>query len=80
MKEPSKEWIEDCMQWRGEVLTGKYAHWCEEWDELPVDETCEEFACCLCYSGPEFEKAKEKMAAKVFSNMIPTLIKEGHIH
>jgi hypothetical protein len=33
------------MYWRGVVLTGKYAHWCDEWDGLPIDETCEEWPC-----------------------------------
>lgn len=39
------EWVADCLQWRGEVLTGRYAHWCFEWDGLPIDETCEEWPC-----------------------------------
>lgn len=33
------------MHWRTRVLTGKYSHWCYEWDELPVDETCMEWPC-----------------------------------
>lgn len=45
----NKEWIEDCLRWRGTVLTGEYAHWCYDWDDLPVDETTEEFECCTCY-------------------------------
>lgn len=39
------EWIEDCKMWRGQVLTGKYAHWCYAWDMLPIDETCDEWPC-----------------------------------
>lgn len=35
-------------------LTGVYAHYCYDWDELPIDETCPEFACCTC----EFEGLK----------------------
>lgn len=31
---------EDCLRWRGSMLTGDFAHWCGEWDGLPVDETC----------------------------------------
>lgn len=38
--ESSAEWVEDCLKWRGKVLTGVYAHWCFEFDDLPVDETC----------------------------------------
>jgi len=48
---PSEHWKEDCLKWQGEVLTGKYAHWCPEWDELPIDETCSEFESCTCYSA-----------------------------
>ncbi len=39
------EWVEDCLHWRGRVLTGKHRHWCYEWDELPVDETTPEWPC-----------------------------------
>jgi hypothetical protein len=39
------DWILDCNTWRGEVLTGKYSHWCPDWDFLPVDETCKEWPC-----------------------------------
>lgn len=31
---------EDCLRWRGSMLTGDFAHWCWDWDGLPVDETC----------------------------------------
>lgn len=44
----SKDWIEDCTQWRGRLLTGKYRHWCYDWDELPIDETCENEWPCAC--------------------------------
>lgn len=43
-------WKRDCMHQRGKVLTGKYRHWCSEWDELPVDETCQEWP-CACFGG-----------------------------
>ena len=45
---PSKHWIEDSTYWRGEVLQGKYSHWCPDWDFLPIDETTPEFSCCSC--------------------------------
>jgi hypothetical protein len=45
----SKEWKEDCIRWRGVVLTGKKSHWCWDWDGLPVDETTGEFMCCTCF-------------------------------
>ncbi len=41
-------WVKDCMRWRGVVLTGRYSHWCWDWDGLPVDETTREFDCCTC--------------------------------
>lgn len=31
-----------------EALKGKYKHYCYDWDGLPVDETCLEFAYCNC--------------------------------
>lgn len=43
------EWKEDCMRYRGVVLTGEKSHWCYEWDGLPVDETTREFDCCTCW-------------------------------
>jgi len=45
MPTPSAEFIEDSLKWRGKVLTGRYAHWCPEWDDLPIDETCDEWPC-----------------------------------
>ena len=45
---PSQDWIDDCMKFWGKVLTGEKAHWCYEWDGLPIDETCKEFECCIC--------------------------------
>lgn len=38
-------WDADCMKWRGHLLRGKHAHWCWDWDLLPVDETCPEWPC-----------------------------------
>lgn len=41
-------WKRDCLKWRGKVLTGKYKHWCNDWNGLPVDETTPEWP-CACY-------------------------------
>ena len=30
-------------------LTGKFKHFCREWDLLEIDETCPEFEVCSCY-------------------------------
>lgn len=47
-----EEWVKDCMEYRGIVLTGHFSHWCYDWDGLPVDETSEEWP-CSCYSEAE---------------------------
>lgn len=52
------EWEQDCIREYGKRLTGDYAHWCPEWDGLPVDETCVEFfACASCFPGDKRAKA-----------------------
>jgi hypothetical protein len=38
-------WQQDCETWRGQVLVGRYVHWCAVWDYLPMDETCPEWPC-----------------------------------
>lgn len=42
------QWKEDCIKYHGKVLTGEKAHWCAEWDFLPIDETTLEIQCCTC--------------------------------
>lgn len=39
----------DCIRWHGRVLLGKYAHYCYDWDCLPVDETTPEWDSCACF-------------------------------
>lgn len=59
------DWVTDCKRWIGITLTGKYAHWCFEWDGLPVDETSNEFASCSCtWGGPEGETEFEELKKK----------------
>lgn len=49
---PSQDWIDDCARWRGRTLKGDYAHWCPDWDYLPIDETCSEWPCpCSMSNG-----------------------------
>ena len=60
MSEQSQEFMEDSLRWRGRVLNGVYAHWCLEWDELPIDETCSEWPC-----GCGFQEFKDKTLAKL---------------
>lgn len=50
---PSQEWIEECMKYYGRVLTGGKAHFCYDWDGLPIDETCGEYQCCTCFGNKE---------------------------
>jgi hypothetical protein len=45
----SEEWNKDSKRWRGAVLTGLHAHWCIDWDGLPIDETSIEYP-CVCFS------------------------------
>lgn len=43
------QWQRDCLHWRGRVLMGRFAHYCGDWDGLPVDETTpDELECCSC--------------------------------
>ena len=49
----SAAWIDDCQEFHGRVLTGRFAHWCAAWDDLPIDETCQEWP-CPC--APELER------------------------
>lgn len=34
-------------------LTGKFAHYCWDWDGMEIDETCHEFTCCTCHFDDE---------------------------
>jgi len=47
----NSDWPADCDKWRGQLLTGRYSHWCYDWDGLPMDETCIEFNSCECYDS-----------------------------
>lgn len=44
------QWKHESLHWRGVILRGWLAHYCNDWDGLPVDETTSEFSCCTCYS------------------------------
>lgn len=49
------EWIEDCMKWRRSILIGEFSHWCNGWDGIPIDETCDEWP-CECAADLQKEK------------------------
>ena len=44
-------WEADCLKWRGRILVGDQAHWCREWDALPIDETTPEWPCACARNG-----------------------------
>ncbi len=44
-----RDWEQDCIYYWGKVLIGDGAHWCNEWDGLPIDETCVEYEACICW-------------------------------
>lgn len=33
----SEDWKRECLFYWHKVLDGKYAHWCQDWDELPIE-------------------------------------------
>lgn len=51
------EFDAECLIYYGERLTGEFAHWCVTWNQLPIDESCPEFAICDCDFGPRAETA-----------------------
>lgn len=60
----SKDWEEDCLHYWGKVLTGEFGHWCWDWDFLPVDETCDEFKTCGCFTEEELSNGKPNKEEK----------------
>ena len=53
---------QDAIQIYGNPLTGKYKHYCCEFDYLPIDEHCFEFKFCLCYeSTPDVKKLQDNI-------------------
>ena len=45
---PPTHWAADCIKWRGRILDGPDAHWCCDWDDLPIDALTPEYDCCTC--------------------------------
>lgn len=46
--EASGKWREDMLKWRGRKWAGPDAHWCGDWDDLPVDAFTPEYETCTC--------------------------------
>lgn len=38
----------DSLRERGRILDGLFAHYCNDWDGMTVDETCAEISSCNC--------------------------------
>lgn len=56
------EFDEDCIAIYGETLSGKYKHYCCEFDFLPMDHTCFEFKFCHCYDEiPEVKQLQDNI-------------------
>ena len=45
-------------------LTGKYKHYCWEWDFMAIDESYPEFAHCTCYGDDEVAFAAREVHLK----------------
>lgn len=58
------DWETDCLKWRNKILTGKFKHYCFDWDELPVDETCPEWP-CSCFSTINSQTKGEKIRKQI---------------
>lgn len=43
------EWKQEMLKWRGRSWVAPDAHWCADWDELPVDACTAEYVCCVCF-------------------------------
>lgn len=43
----------DWKMWRGNIPMGRLAHYCYDWDFLPVDENSPEFDGCHCFKPEE---------------------------
>lgn len=46
----AKRFDQQCLLEYGRTLHGGHAHYCNEWDGLPIDDTMPEFDACTCYN------------------------------
>lgn len=49
-------------------LTGKYKHYCYEYDGLAIDESCVEFVACRCYDQTDQVKALQEKHHRVLES------------
>ena len=52
------EFQKTCLQERGRILIGEFAHFCLEWDFMTMDETCSEWDTCTCFAKPLHKEGK----------------------
>jgi len=57
----------DSMHWRGRILTGQLAHWCYDWDLLPVDETTIEIESCTCVTAEDRAAVQDVIDATILA-------------
>ena len=55
---------EEAIKIYGEPLTGKYKHFCMEFDGLPIDEHSSEFAYCSCFEEDEAKVLSDRQVIK----------------
>lgn len=60
------------MKERGRILTGRFAHYCNDWDGLTVDETCVEAESCHDCDYDDKARLQINMAVKEFDKSDPT--------
>lgn len=65
----SEQWAADCLKWRGSILAGVHGHWCPEWDDLPIDETCREWP-CQCQIGMAARETPEQKHERELAALI----------
>jgi hypothetical protein len=56
---------EECIHFWGKELTGKFKHYCAEYDYLPIDETVGEFAHCGCFDDDEARQLSRERSDEI---------------
>ena len=53
-KEFQRDWDKECKRWYGRSLPiTRFAHFCTDWDFLPINEHRPEFEGCTCFPHSE---------------------------
>lgn len=61
---------EEAIKMYGKPLTGKYKHFCLEFDYLPIDEHSSEFAYCTCFDEEQEPEVKVLSERQVILNQL----------